>query len=182
MAATHSQTEQAISTYIRAKDENRPYLMKRAFADSATPEIIAKPGTIAFPPITTGIDAITDTLVRQFAKTYENVHTFCLATPPQDNDITFSCRWLVGMSEKATQQVRVGCGRYDWVFQSAHPCLARRLTIRIDLMETLGAARLHSVMEWLSHLPYPWCSSQMAAKSAPTLDNLGPVVHYLTGA
>jgi len=182
MTSLDSLTRQTVATYIRAKDENRPYLMKRAFADSATLEMIAKPGTISFPPVANGIDAITDILVRQFAQSYENVHTFCLASPPQDDDKTFSCRWLVGMSEKATRQIRVGCGRYDWVFQMTRPRLAERLTVTIDLMQTLPPADLELVMDWLSCLPYPWCSSRSAVETAPTVENLEPVIHYISVA
>ena len=182
MKALDSFTRQTIATYIRAKDENRPYLMKRAFADSATLEMIAKPGTISFPPIANGIGAITDILVRQFAQSYENVHTFCLAAPPRDDDNTFSCRWLVGMSEKTTRQIRVGCGRYDWVFQLMRPRLAERLTVTIDLMQILVPADLELVMEWLSCLPYPWCSGRTAAETAPTVENLEPVIRYISVA
>ena len=179
MKALNSYTaREIIATYIRAKDENRPHLMRCAFADTATLEIVAKPGTISFPPITNGIDAITDILVRRFAQTYENVHTFCLATAPQ-NDITlFSCRWLVGMSEKETRAIRVGCGRYDWVFRAERPRGAERLTITINMMQLLPPDKLHSIMDWLAHLPYPWCPGQTAVDTAPAVDDLGPVIHY----
>jgi len=36
--------QELISTYLRAKDENRPHLMNCAFAESATLEVVAKPG------------------------------------------------------------------------------------------------------------------------------------------
>jgi hypothetical protein len=92
--------QEAVETYIRAKDQNRPYLMERAFAEIATLEMVVNTGTISFPPISNGLGSISDVLVRRFAQTYENVHTFCLAPPPHDDRNRYSCDWLVGMSEK----------------------------------------------------------------------------------
>ena len=150
-AAMSTQTAQeSIRTYIRAKDENRPHLMKYAFAEEARLEMVVKTGTISFPPLATGLESITDVLVRRFAQSFENVYTFCLAPPPQAHDAIFSCKWLVGMSEKETRRVRVGCGRYDWLFQSKGPRLAQRLTITIELMQVLPPERLPSVIAWLS--------------------------------
>jgi hypothetical protein len=171
--------QECIEAYIRAKDANRPHLMSQAFADNAILEMVVKTGSISFPPISNGLESITDVLVRRFAQAYENVHTFCLVAPPQSEEVTFSSSWLVGMSEKETRAVRVGCGRYDWLFQSRGPRLLERLTITIDLMESLGPNSLTPIMGWLSHLPYPWCSLRIALASAPPLDALEPVRHYL---
>jgi hypothetical protein len=91
---------QAVEIYIRAKDENRPYLMERAFAENAILEMIVNSGTISFPPISIGLQSISDVLVRRFAQTHENVHTFRLAAPPRNDEVNFSCDWLVGMSER----------------------------------------------------------------------------------
>ena len=171
--------EDSIATYIRAKDENRPYLMPRAFAEDATLNVVVKDGSISFPPISHGLESITEVLVRRFAQSYENVHTFCLAVSARTDDIAFSCDWLVGMSEKQSRMVRVGCGRYDWQFRPQTPRLATRLTITIDQMQSLAPDNLASVMSWLSRLPYPWCSWQTALASAPSLDELKLVRHYI---
>jgi hypothetical protein len=171
--------EESIATYIRAKDQNRPHLMTRAFAEAAILEMVVKTGSIAFPPISKGLETISDVLVRRFAQTYENVHTFCLAAPPRSDEVSFSCSWLVGMSEKESRMVRVGCGRYDWLFRSQSPHLVERLTITIDLMQSLAPNSLPSIMNWLSQLPYPWCSSKLALPGAPTLDELEPIRHYI---
>src|SRR5438552_15096278 len=114
---------ESIATYIRAKDENRPYLMARAFAETATLEMVVKTDTVSFPSITNGVEAISDVLVRRFAQTYENVRTFCFTPCPRLDDVRFSCHWLVGMSEKESRMVRIGCGRYDWQFRAEGPRL-----------------------------------------------------------
>ena len=75
--------------------------------------------------------------------------------------------------------VRVGCGRYDWLFQPQGQCLAQRLTITIDLMQSLPPTSLAVVTDWLSKLPYPWCSARNAASGTPALHELQPIREYL---
>jgi hypothetical protein len=167
--------QESVEIYIRAKDGNRPYLMERAFSENATLEMVVNSGTISFPPISNGLQAISDVLVRRFAQTYENVHTFCLAMPPRNDAVSFSCDWLVGMSEKDSRRVRLGCGRYDWLFQSQGHRLAERLTITIRLMESIAPDCLASVTNWLCRLPYPWCTAQAALAGIPALEELTPI-------
>ena len=164
-----------IRTYIRAKDENRPHLMISAFAETATLDMVVKTGAIAFPPVCDGINAITRVLVQDFGKTFENVYTFCLARPPEGNDATFSCRWLVGMSAKDDGAVRIGCGRYDWQFETRDPGLVEKLTITIESMLTLSPDGLRPAMNWLSSLPYPWCLAEEAIGGMPHLEGLEAV-------
>jgi hypothetical protein len=173
---THSQ---AIHAYIRAKDENRPHLMKRAFAETANLEIIVETGVISFPPLSRGLDAITQVLVRDFGQRFENVYTFCLAHPPKSDDGRFSCHWLVGMSEKKSGAVRVGCGRYDWLFETNDPCLVERLKITVNDMQVLSPDCLRPVMDWLSNLPYPWCPADEAINGIPDLAGLKPIFNFI---
>src|SRR5690606_26051028 len=118
-------TASLMRNYLRAKDENRPLYMERAFAADAVLKMTLRTQAIAFPPEARGREAITEALVRTFGQTYENVFTFYLAHPGEDAMLSdYTCDWFVGMTEKATGQVRVGCGRYEWEFQ-ASPHLAR---------------------------------------------------------
>jgi len=166
---------QAIVAYIRAKDENRPYLMEHAFDRDAALAMVVKSDAISFPPITNGREAITQVLVREFARTYENVRTLCLCSPPGSIDTNFSCRWLVGMSAKDGGAVRVGCGHYNWSFRTQAPHLAKRLEITIDVMQIFAADYLTAVTSWLFALPYPWCPVRTAFDSAPQLEQLRPL-------
>ena len=167
-----------ISTYIRAKDSNRAHLMGAAFARDAVLEMIVNAGTISFPPQASGLDAITDVLVRRFGQTFENVYTFCLSPPPSVDAPTFSCVWLVGMSEKDGGAVRVGCGRYDWVFRR-DVRLIDRLSITIEQMQVLPASHLSAVMNWLTLLPYPWCPRDKAIRTMPRVPELSGLVKQL---
>jgi hypothetical protein len=170
----------SIAGYIRAKDGNRPHLLDAAFAPDATLRMVVQTDAIAFPPTSQGREAIAQTLVRRFNQTYENVYTLCLGAPPQADATSFSCDWLVAMSEKESGAVRIGCGRYDWVFdRSSHQVQA--LTITIAAMEILDAVHLGPVMTWASALPYPWCGAEQAIAAAPAVSGLSNVLRALQG-
>src|SRR5439155_9782103 len=125
-----------------------------------------------------GIASITDVLVRKFGQTYENVYSFSLERPPL-RAISFSCDWMVGMSEKSTGSARVGCGRYDWHFQAEPPWLVDRLGITIEGMLVLPSSSLEMLFGWLTRLPYPWCEPSVIARTAPAIDGLAPVLKYI---
>jgi hypothetical protein len=174
---THSEM---IRAYIRAKDENRPYLMKRTFAESVILEMAVETASITFPPVTQGLGAVTQVLVRDFGRTFENVYTFCLTDPPRNNDSPFTCDWLVSMSEKESGVVRVGCGRYDWFFQTKKPGLVEKLKIVVSIMLVLPPHNLCPVMDWICALPYPWCQREGAANEMPNIGGLKAVSEYIT--
>lgn len=180
LSSAPSTPASAVVAYLRAKDENRPHLTSLAFNETATLEMIVRTGTISFPPLAQGREAITDVLVRRFGQNYENVRTYCLASPPESSNITFSCPWLVGMSEKESRSVRVGCGSYDWVFQAGIPHLAQRLTITIEVMAVLSPGSLTVVMDWLAQLTYPWCPPRTVLDTIPTLAGLEGVQHWMS--
>jgi hypothetical protein len=177
---TGGQAERVLRTYFRAKDENRPHLMREAFSEAATLETVVKTSAISFPPLSHGLAPITDVLVRKFAQFYENVYSFYLERPLRHVPLTsFSCDWLVGMSEKESGRVRVGCGRYDWRFQPEEPRLADRLVINIEAMQILSADRCDAILQWLTQLPYPWCSARTVLEAAPSISELDPVLSHV---
>lgn len=177
---TRREAEHVLRTYFRAKDENRPHLMSEAFSATAILETVVKTSAISFPPVSRGLAPITDVLVRKFAQSYENVYSFYLARPPQQVSLAnFSCDWLVGMSEKESGRAKVGCGRYDWQFQTGGRGLADRLVITIEAMQVLSADRLDAVLQWLTSLPYPWCPARAVLETAPAISELEPVFNYV---
>jgi hypothetical protein len=172
--------EDAVSTYILAKDGNRPWLMARAFADDAELEMIVKTDAISFPSAAKGLTQITEILVSGFAVDYENVYTFCLSHPTHSQSDHFSCDWLVGMSAKRDGAVRVGCGRYDWRF--GRDQLVRKLIINIETMSVLPSSEQAQVFRWLSALPYPWCSGREALEVIPSIEGLAAIRLFLQRA
>lgn len=99
--------------------------MERAFAENATLEMVVNSGTISFSPISIGLQSISDVLVRRFAQTYENVHTFCIAAPPRNDDGSLSCDWLVGMSEKKA-------AGFGWVVATMTGCFNRKVNVWLN--------------------------------------------------
>lgn len=166
----------SILAYIRAKDGNRPHLLDWAFTADAYLKIRVHTESISFPSESDGREAIANTLVRHFNQAYENIYTFCIGVPPRSAVETFACPWLVAMSERQNGAVRVGCGRYDWRFSGHRICA---LDITIDFMEVLPPHTLDVVMDWVSGLPYPWCSESAVARGAAEIPSLPHVVGCL---
>ena len=176
--STRPNPEELLRNYFHAKDENRPHLIQQVFCEEAILEMNVKTENISFPALTHGAAAIADVLVSSFGQVYENVYTFYMQCPPAEAK-TFNCDWLVGMSEKSNGHTRVGCGRYEWSFQSEFPYRVDRLVITVEAMQTLPAEQLPDVLAWLLALPYPWCSPRAVCAIAPDIAALGPVLRYL---
>ena len=170
--------ETVLRNYFRAKDENRPHLLANVFTPDAKLEVINRASTIAFPALTIGREAIADVLVRRFGQSYENVYSFYMEQPVPAAK-SFTCDWLVVMSEKDRGNVRVGCGRYDWQFEGVAPPLAARLVITIEAMQVLSPSALERTFEWVQQLSYPWSSAAAVTASAPHIEMLAPVLQYL---
>ena len=170
--------EAILRTYFRSKDENRPHLLEEVFSSVATLEVHNSSEAIAFPALTVGREAIADVLVRRFAQAYENVYSFYMAKPPADAS-AFSCDWLACMTDKDSRSVRVGCGRYDWVFEPTSPQLANRLVITIKVMQVLPPQQREPIFSWLRDLNYPWSTAAAVNALAPRIERLTPVLQYL---
>ena len=169
----------AISTYILAKDSNRPQLMKHAFAGDCELEMAVKTDAISFPNSAKGLEQITQILVTNFGDQYENVRTFCLSRPNSEYLPHFRCDWLVGMSARQGGAVRVGCGHYGWHFGADTDGRVKKLVIDIEVMGVLPAEEAEPIMRWLAALPYPWCSNVKAYESIPAIDALQPIESFL---
>ncbi len=165
MPAHRASPADVIDAYVRAKDGNRPHLLRTAFTDTASLRMHVRTAGISFPPGAVGRQAIAEMLVSRFNETWENIYTLCVGAPPAAGVATFACGWLVAMSAKVDRLVRVGCGRYDWVFDPATG-LARSLVITIDAMETTSWD-VDAMIDWASALPSPWCDARRLESSAP---------------
>lgn len=171
--------ETVLRSYFHAKDENRPHLLEDVFAPDAELVIRNQSANIAFPSFTQGRLAIAEVLVRSFALSYENIYSFYLSRPlPGVRE--FTCPWLVGMSERSSGLVRVGCGTYEWAFAPDAPHVASRLVIIIEAMQVLPLTESERVFTWLRALNYPWSSSQAALHGIPPNKLLSPIKQFLS--
>jgi len=170
--------EAVLRGYFHAKDENRPHLLEDVFASDAELVMRNQSANIAFPAFTEGRSAIADVLVRNFALSNENVYSFYLGRPlPGVQE--FTCPWLVGMSERSSGDIRVGCGTYVWAFQHHAPHLTSRLVVTIEAMQVLPLAESERVFAWLRALNYPWSSPEAALNGIPANDLLAPIAQFL---
>ena len=174
-------TTKAIENYIFGKDGNRPDLLRNAFSLDATLNVSVQTSSIRFPPNVQGRENIAEVLVRGFSLQYENIYTFCLGAPPKPVANVHRCKWLVGMSTKATGELRVGCGEYHWVF-SPQSGLAIQLSIVIEHMLECPPHHMRKIMDWLQGRRYPWCESTDMLGSAPPLSCLQPVLVYIAAS
>lgn len=179
-AMTSSPTTRTIlRDYLRAKDENRALFLRRGFAPDAFLSMVLNTGEIDFPAESMGVDAVAQTLAVRFNQTYENIFTFYLGEPDENARYdAYHCSWLVGMTEKATGNVRVGCGTYDWLFDDT-PYRAKALRITIEHMRSLPPADADGVFDWLLAAPYPFTQPAVLAAGMPALPALDPIRAYL---
>ncbi|MEE9322615.1 MAG: hypothetical protein V3U76_19390 [Granulosicoccus sp.] len=169
----------AIEHYIQAKDYNRPHLIKKAFAKNAKVAVDVQTDAIDFPSILDGTDEIADALVRSFSLVYTNVYTFCLTDPPSNTEFEMSCDWLVVMSERNHDFVRIGCGHYVWHFDRTRMAVDS-LGISIEKMQILPSHTAEkALLSWASGLESPWCSRRIVLDTAPALDDTDPIWNYL---
>lgn len=173
------QLARSIEAYIRAKDNNRPYLMAQAFEDDAQLAMVVETDQIAFPATARGKAEISSVLVTQFALRYENVFTFCLSAPPPKDATSFECGWLVCMTEKETGVARIGYGRYHWQCADESRKISR-LQITIQEMLVLPKQDAGPLLQWAEHLPYPWCRPDDLTKEVPSIDAIRKIVGVLT--
>jgi hypothetical protein len=159
--------KRSIEAYIHAKDGNRPHLMADAFTADAEITMAVHTDEISFPARIKGLDVMTAILVRQFSQRYENVYTFCVGAPPDDNGM-FECGWLVCMSEKESGATRIGFGAYAWECAEGSGRV-ERLRITIERMAKLPPESGKPILQWVQDLPYPWCPSAQMKKGAPDI-------------
>lgn len=169
----------AVTAYFHAKDGNRPFLMRRAFAPDVQLEMVVKTEAISFPSTAQGLAEVEEVLVRRIATDFENVYSFGLARPTEADRLRFSCPWLVAMSARSDGALRVGVGRYDWQFSPDARCLVEKLVITIDVMQVLPAAELDRIIGWVAGLPYPWCRPDEVIATMPANEALSPIARYL---
>ena len=169
--------QQLISYYLRAKDNNKPFFIKKMLDKNAVLTMHVKTDAIDFPPKTTGIEAFTQLLVNDFNKHYENVFTFCITDSITETDNTLSCLWLVAMTEQATGQHKVGYGKYDWHFITNNDSAidkeyVSQLDITIEHMDIIDRSEDATIFNWLNTLPYPWIHRTELQANIPAINGL----------
>jgi hypothetical protein len=148
-----------LERYIQAKDSVQPQLMRDIYAPDAELTYSIATDSISFPAKTVGLEAITRTLVVDFATRFDQCKTYYVCdAPPADDSAFVRVPWLVIMREKAVDSLRIGKGYYEWSFARTASALlhvtAMRIHIeRMDAIADPGATLLAAAQ---AELPYPW--------------------------
>ena len=175
-----TQLQSLISRYIHAKDSNKPHLMNKTFSDSAELDMVVKTEAITFPQKTFGQTSITDLLVKEFNLNYHNVYTFCVNNSINKNQQQLSNLWLVAMTDSKTNFHKVGCGRYDWSFNSQKEIKEiSKLIITIEHMEIFDAQLENTIFNELAQCSYPWIDNGELLRALPSLPRLGAIKNHL---
>lgn len=150
--------EQIIYRYLAGKDANRPAQFDHCFSEHAKVQIRSGTDAVSLPGSLNGRDEISQALARDFARTYENIFTFCVGQKPAPHLQAFNCPWIVAMTVKDDQTGRLGWGHYQWQFKPQEAGLCSELIIRIDNMLILPRDDGPRLIRWAMALPYPWCT------------------------
>jgi hypothetical protein len=144
-----------LERYVQAKDSVQPQLMREIYVPDAVLTYSIATDSIAFPAKTVGLEAITSTLVVEFAMRFGSCKTYyvCESPPPDDADVA-RIPWLVVMREPAAASLRIGKGYYQWTFAKAG-CVSA-MHIHIDRMDAIPDADSRLLRAAQAELPYPW--------------------------
>lgn len=126
-----------------------------------------------------GIDEIIDTF-KMLGERFENIFTSCPIESARYNaQGQLHSTWIVGMSDRENLFVRIAAGTYLWTFtpQTGH---VQQLDVLMEHMLLLPQETRIPIMQWLSPLPQPWCSSAALLETMPALQELLPLRNYFT--
>jgi hypothetical protein len=148
-----------LERYVEAKDFTRPHLMAEIYAPHAVLTYSILTDTITFPARVEGADAISATLVSDFALKFDRCRTYYICdSPPCEQARVVVVPWLVVMREHAPSRLRMGQGFYRWGFESQGPASVRVIAmhIHIERMDSINDPRGRLLDAIHSLLPYPW--------------------------
>jgi hypothetical protein len=145
-----------LDRYVEAKDQVRPQLMPHIYAGDAILTFSIDSSSLVFPPRVTGLEAITQTLVRDLGARFSQIRTFYVRDePPRADDNVALIPWLVLMHEPGAACSRAGRGYYRWTFGGT-PLLVRAMHIHIDRMDRVEDPDRRLISAAQAELPYPW--------------------------
>jgi hypothetical protein len=170
-----------LERYVEAKDLARPHLMRDIYAADAVLTYSIATDTIAFPAEVRGVEAITKTLVVDFALKFDRCRTYYLCdAPPTAAASVAEVPWLVVMREPALSRLRTGRGFYRWTFQPdiADGVRVAAMHIHIDRMDPIADPGARLLERIQAPLPYPWLSPAVLDTRLAGLAS-DPVLHFL---
>ena len=165
--------EKALDLYIRAKDQNRPFLLTEAFVDQARFDLQLSED-IEFGRRAAGQrpETVAET-VAVIGAQFLDVFTTTVTESVVDASNSLACHWLAGLVGREEEQLFVNWGRY--LFSFGPESRVRRLQVSFDGGTVLPAGSQAQTLSWLSQLPSPLCSAKELLTGIPELEALEPL-------
>jgi len=173
-----------LERYVEAKDLTRPQLMPDIYASDAILTFSIATDSIDFPRRVAGRDAITRTLVVDFAARFSRCKTFYVCeSPPQETANPVVLPWLVLMREGALDQLRIGKGYYRWTFETrgGDAIQVTAMHIHIAAMEAIADADGRLLAAAQAPLTYPWLAPAIMRAKLGELAKADPALVFLRG-
>ena len=173
-----------LERYVEAKDLTRPQLMHDIYASDAILTFSIATDSIDFPRRVAGLDAITRTLVIDFAARFTCCKTFYVCdSPPQETDKPVVLPWLVLMREGALEQLRIGKGYYRWTFENRGGDAIRvtAMHIHIAAMDAIADTDGRLLASAQAPLSYPWLAPALMRSKLGGLAEADPALAFLRG-
>src|SRR5262245_47035455 len=171
-----------LERYVEAKDLTRPQCMPDIYAADAILTFSIATDSIDFPRRVAGIDAITRTLVVDFAARFSRCKTFYVCeSPPQETTNPVVLPWLVLMREGALQQLRIGKGYYRWTFENVGHDRARVVAMHIHIaaMDAIADADGRLLSAAQAPLTYPWLAPALMSSKLKALTEADAALAFL---
>ncbi|WP_024955682.1 hypothetical protein [Sulfurospirillum arcachonense] len=164
-----------LEAYIKGKDEDKFQILENIYLDTAQLLFKIDSDNISFPSEVEGNKTIAKVLSKDFNQKYDNVKTYYLS------DDFSKQKWLVLMREKENENIRVGCGYYDWEFirQRDNELKIKSHTIYIHEMLNLNDKPLEYLLNMQKSFAYPWADKNRLIEVFEKFKELVAVTNYL---
>src|SRR5262245_22216756 len=172
-----------LERYVEAKDLTRPQCMPDIYAADAILTFSIATDSIDFPRRVAGIDAITRTLVVDFAARFSRCKTFYVCeSPPKETDNPVALPWLVLMRESALEQLRIGKGYYRWTFEQRGSDAIRVIAMHIHIaaMDAIADTDGRLLAAAQAPLIYPWLAPALMHSKLSALAEADAALAFLS--
>ena len=176
-----NKARQLLEAYLQAKDFNCPSVILDCYTADAVLTYSIATDTIAFPEKVIGSDAIAQTLVRDFRKSFACCKTYYVCDSIPDDTERIDCLpWLVTMSQISTSALRLGKGWYRWEFErndtGMRVCAMHIHIERMDIIQDSDGIGLRTLQ---NALPYPWLRPLVLADTLALIQKSDPTMAYV---
>lgn len=149
-----------LEKYIEGKDLDRYKILEKIYCQAATVSFEIVADNINFPNEIYGNVEIAKILSAEFNKKYDLIRTYYLSNrfPNINNLLITKQNWLVTMRDRASGNIRIGTGYYNWEFESRRGSefKIKHHKIFIYTMLELPSESLDLLHDLQKKFAYPW--------------------------